>query len=104
MRRVTDHFSLTWNKPSGFGITEDRLVKYKVGEKEAWIETLKGKLERVEDPPDITSTETIPDEEVEQAVQAELPGNWLPKKRTKVNLEKDLTESEANVLINALSM
>lgn len=101
-RRITDEYYLTWSKPSGNGITEEDLRSIRSMGRQAWAHIVKGRWPAdLHDPPESGFDEEINDVEVEEAIQRNHEGNWLPKKR-RVTTESGLTESEGNALVQAL--
>lgn len=82
-RRISDHFQMFWEKPSGFGIREQDITRLENG---IYVHTLRGKLERVVDPPDEESDDDDLEDDDVEAVLRELPDGefWLPRKRTRV--------------------
>jgi len=82
-RRITDHFQMSWEKPSGGGMNVGSVIQLENG---IHVHTLKGKLESVVDPPDDMdgNDDEVEDQDVEAAI-AEVPEGegWLPRKRVR---------------------
>lgn len=95
-RRITDEIYLSWNKPSGPGITDDQIHQIRAQDpndkkrlKTCYVRVAKGNYDfNVIDPPQ-DAAEGPTDEQVENLVQTTpAPGTWLVDRRKKPRREE----------------
>jgi len=97
-RRLTDHFQMSWEKPSGHTIKPEDVIRLDNG---CYVHIIKGKFGIYADPPNDGAAENGPgDEEVEEHIAQDF-GNWLPKRRRPAAAgqeEDDAAQGLANLL------